>query len=62
MPSLLPGLTAAELEAHGATWTAREIAQQPTVWLDVAQLVARERLRLDTFLAPLLPILPCASF
>lgn len=54
MPSLLPGLTAAELEAHGATWTAREIAQQPTVWLDVAQLVARERARLDTFLSPLL--------
>jgi tagatose-6-phosphate ketose/aldose isomerase len=49
-----PGLTAAELAAAGAAWTAREIAQQPLVWLQVAQLVERERARLDGFLAPLL--------
>jgi len=34
--------------------TAREIAQQPDVWLDVAALVDRERARLDAFLTPLL--------
>lgn len=34
--------------------TAREIAQQPEVWPRIAALVARERARLDGFLAPLL--------
>jgi len=38
----------------GGEWTAREIAQQPAVWRTVAELVARERARLDAFLAPLL--------
>jgi tagatose-6-phosphate ketose/aldose isomerase len=54
MQSMLPGFTAAQLEARGATWTAREIAQQPAVWAEVARLVATERATLDTFLAPLL--------
>lgn len=49
-----PGLAAAELESRGAAWTAREIAQQPGVWNEVAALVGRERARLDAFLAPLL--------
>jgi tagatose-6-phosphate ketose/aldose isomerase len=40
--------------AHGSEWTAREIVQQPQVWLDVAALLARERARLDAFLGPLL--------
>jgi tagatose-6-phosphate ketose/aldose isomerase len=54
MQSTLPGFTAAQLEARGATWTAREIAQQPAVWADVANLVASQRASLDTFLVPLL--------
>lgn len=54
MTSSLTGLGAAELEARGAAWTAREIAQQPAIWLEVAQLVARERVRIVEFLAPLL--------
>lgn len=49
-----PGLAAAELESRGASWTAREIAQQPAVWNEVAALVARERARLDALLAPVL--------
>jgi tagatose-6-phosphate ketose/aldose isomerase len=49
-----PGLAAAELESRGAAWTAREIAQQPAIWNEVAALVDRERARLDAFLAPLL--------
>ena len=38
--------------APGGESTAREIAQQPDVWLDVAALVERERSRLEAFLAP----------
>jgi len=49
-----PGLPAAELEARGAAWTAREISQQPDVWAAVGALVARERASLDGFLQPLL--------
>lgn len=52
--SPLPHLSPAELEARGATWTAREIAQQPAVWSEIAQLVAEQRTRLDGFLDPLL--------
>jgi tagatose-6-phosphate ketose/aldose isomerase len=44
----------AEMKVTGGEWTAREIAQQPAVWKEVADLVARERKRLDSFLAPLL--------
>jgi tagatose-6-phosphate ketose/aldose isomerase len=54
MQSTLPGLTAAQLEARGATWTAREIAQQPAVWADLANLLASQRASLDQFLVPLL--------
>lgn len=49
-----PGRSAAELEAVGAAWTAGEIAQQPTVWLQVAQQVDAARAELHRFLAPLL--------
>jgi len=49
-----PGLAASELESRGASWTAREIAQQPAVWNQVAALVGRERAALDAFLAPIL--------
>ena len=48
-----PGLPAAELEQRGGAWTAREIAQQPEVWQEVAALVSRERAALDAFLPPL---------
>lgn len=54
MQSPLPGLTASQLDARGATWTAREIAQQPLVWSEVARLVASQRAVLDQFLVPLL--------
>lgn len=36
----LLGLTAGENEAAGAYWTAREIAQQPQLWREIARLVA----------------------
>jgi tagatose-6-phosphate ketose/aldose isomerase len=49
-----PGFPPAELAARGATWTTREIAQQPAVWSEVGQLIARERSDLDHFLEPLL--------
>jgi len=42
------------MKPTGGEWTAREIAQQPAVWLAVADLVAHERARLDAFLAPLI--------
>ena len=48
-----PGLATVELEARGAAWTAREIAQQPEVWIRVGDLVAREREALEAFLQPL---------
>jgi tagatose-6-phosphate ketose/aldose isomerase len=41
-------------ETPGGELTAREIAQQPDVWLEVGALVNRERERLGAFLAPLL--------
>ena len=47
------GLTAAQIQAGGAYWTAREIAQQPQVWLEVARLVAADT-ELAGFVAPLL--------
>ena len=53
-PDDFPGLTAAELAQYGAAWTAREIAQQPDLWLQVAQLVRAQHSNLDGFLAPLL--------
>jgi len=47
------GLSAAQLKAAGAHWTAREIAQQPRVWLEVARLMGADP-ALSAFLAPLL--------
>ena len=52
-PAVFPGLPTALLEARGAAWTAREIAQQPAVWTQLAGLMAGERARIDAFLAPL---------
>jgi tagatose-6-phosphate ketose/aldose isomerase len=47
------GLTAAQLAARGANLTAREIAQQPQLWPQIARLIAADA-RLREFLAPLL--------
>jgi tagatose-6-phosphate ketose/aldose isomerase len=47
------GLTAAQIQAGGATYTAREIAQQPEVWPEVARLTSSDQ-KLKGFLAPLL--------
>lgn len=54
LPSLVPGWSNEDLDARGAIWTAREIAQQPTVWMNVAELLDRERAHLRGFLDPLL--------
>jgi len=48
-----PGLSAAEIRAAGGEWTAREIAQQPQVWPEIARQVGGDQ-RLAAFLAPLL--------
>jgi tagatose-6-phosphate ketose/aldose isomerase len=47
------GLTAPQILAGGAYWTAREIAQQPQLWPEVARRVSAD-VELTTFLAPLL--------
>jgi tagatose-6-phosphate ketose/aldose isomerase len=44
------GLTAGEIEAGGAYWTAREIAQQPELWPQIARLVSGDA-ALSGFLA-----------
>jgi tagatose-6-phosphate ketose/aldose isomerase len=44
------------LESHGASHTAREIAQQPEAWRQTQSLLDAERERLERFLAPLLAI------
>ena len=50
----LLGLDPANLEARGASWTAREIEQQPAVWGKVAALIRQNGIAIDAFLAPLL--------
>jgi tagatose-6-phosphate ketose/aldose isomerase len=47
------GLTAAQIRAGGADWTAREIAQQPRLWPEIARFIAGDA-ALAGFLAPLL--------
>lgn len=47
------GSTAAQFAAGGAQWTAREIAQQPAIWPQIAQQVGADT-GLARFLAPLL--------
>jgi tagatose-6-phosphate ketose/aldose isomerase len=54
MPTDFPGVGQAELLARGAEWTAREIAQQPSIWPQIEQLVTAQRAQLDRFLRPLL--------
>jgi tagatose-6-phosphate ketose/aldose isomerase len=48
------GITQAQLETAGGYWTAREIAQQPAVWLDIERLMTREAASLRAYLDPLL--------
>lgn len=43
-----------EIDGRGAATTAREIAQQPGLWREVAQNVASRRAEHDAFLTPLL--------
>ncbi|HEY7640085.1 MAG TPA: SIS domain-containing protein [Steroidobacteraceae bacterium] len=45
--------TAASLESRGGMWTAREIAQQPQMWLRVEKMLAAERASLRQFIAPI---------
>jgi tagatose-6-phosphate ketose/aldose isomerase len=47
------GLSAAQIRSAGAQWTAREIAQQPQVWPQIARQIAADR-SLRAHLAPLL--------
>ena len=48
------GMSAAHIDASGAHWTAREILQQPQIWLEVEKLHAAEAARLEDFLRPML--------
>lgn len=48
------GISVDRLDAAGAGLTAREIAQQPTIWPEIEDLVAQQRTALDAFLGPLL--------
>jgi len=48
------GLSAAQLDAAGAHWTAREVLQQPQVWAQIERQIAGEAGSLDAFLQPLL--------
>jgi tagatose-6-phosphate ketose/aldose isomerase len=45
------GLTAGQIEAGGAYWTAREIVQQPQLWPQIARLISKDS-ALARFLAP----------
>jgi tagatose-6-phosphate ketose/aldose isomerase len=48
------GLSAKEIEDAGAEWTAREVLQQPDVWVEIERLIAGEARGLAEFLDPLL--------
>lgn len=48
------GLGAKEIEEAGATWTMREVLQQPEIWVEVERLIAGEARRLGEFLDPIL--------
>jgi tagatose-6-phosphate ketose/aldose isomerase len=52
-PGVALGFTAAQLTARGAGTTAREIAQQPLIWPEIARLVGADA-ALRAFLTPLL--------
>lgn len=48
------GVSPDYLEARGAGWTAREIAQQPAIWRRTGTMVRSRRAEVDAFLRPLL--------
>jgi tagatose-6-phosphate ketose/aldose isomerase len=48
------GISQDELERSGGLWTAREISQQPAVWVEMQPAMARDAGTLQAFLAPLL--------
>jgi hypothetical protein len=48
------GFRPADFDAGGASWTSREIAQQPALWEEVGTEVVSRRQEVDAFLAPLL--------
>ena len=48
-----PGLSTAQIQSAGAYWTAREIAQQPALWSQIAHAISADQ-ELEKFLAPLL--------
>jgi len=48
------GKTQAELEHAGGYWTAREISQQPPLWVDIERLMAEGAGALRAYLDPLL--------
>jgi tagatose-6-phosphate ketose/aldose isomerase len=52
-PTEALGLTPAQVAAGGARWTAREIAQQPKLWPEIAGRIGGDRALAD-FLTPLL--------
>lgn len=48
------GKSQEDLEKSGGYWTAREISQQPTVWIEVESVMRRDAQALRNFLNPLL--------
>jgi tagatose-6-phosphate ketose/aldose isomerase len=48
------GLSDSEIEVAGATWTVREVLQQPEIWTVVERLIADEAQPLSEFLNPIL--------
>ena len=48
------GLSDSEIEAAGATWTVREVLQQPEIWAVVERLIGDEAQPLSEFLNPIL--------
>ncbi|MGA8708870.1 MAG: SIS domain-containing protein [Steroidobacteraceae bacterium] len=48
------GLSAAQIDAAGARWTAGEVLQQPQIWAEIAGLIEGQSQRLAQFLNPLL--------
>jgi len=47
------GMDAAQLAAAGATWTTREILQQPAAWSEIEMLLSERAAELREFLQPL---------
>src|SRR5450755_1617082 len=50
------GLSAMQIDAAGAHWTAGEVLQQPRIWAQIETAIAGEAVRLGAFLEPLLKL------